>query len=454
MVRPVPLVDEGDQVGRSRGQPGVKILRWIVGTVAVVAWIGLPVALASILTARSERSVQSPPIVSAWLPVGETEPDMDRKVIAVGTLGAAPPLLAPAWTGLVEQVDLRPGEPLRSGEVVAVVSGIPRLALHTARPFHRTLGYDDRGADVAELNAWLRARGLEASEGDRFGAATRRGVRDLRQELHVPEPEADPAPPAPPAGDPGAPPGEGAAPAPPPAPTVDTAGTFDPGWVVYLPRPEVIVSTVNLQVGAPVAPPGSVVAEVEADVASVRLVQPDPSGMVTPPRPPTGAGDAGPGAPAPGADPSGAASGGPPPTAGAPPSGGGSMSGTPVGMVAEGSVLRRNGEVLGPVAPDGTIPDDTLGALLPLFEGQDTVMVDLVEPAPPGARPVPAAALFTGPTGASCVATRAGPGRPVEVTAAFPLTADVDRVVLAGLPDGPLEVEVNASAATRNRCQG
>lgn len=435
----------------------MKALRWVAGTVAVVVWIAVPVLLAVALTARSERSVQSPPVTSAWVPAGDVLGELDRKVVAVGTLGAAPPLLAPAWTGLVEQVDLRPGQPLRSGEVVAIVSGIPRMAVHTSRPFHRTLTYDDRGTDVAELNTWLRARGLEASEGDRFGGATRRGVRALRRELGVPEPEAEPAPPtggdSPTPGGADAPPDETASPPPPSsAPAPDIAGSFDPGWIVYLPRPEVTVGATQLQVGAPVVPAGSVVAEIEADVASVRLVEPDESFS----SPPSG-GAEGPlnGAPTTGTDPAGGtAAGGAPPPPTAPASTGENVSGAPLTAVAAGAVLRRNGEVLGPVDPDAGIPDETVNALLPLFEGQDSVVVDLVEPAPAGARPVPSAALFAGPTGATCVATRTGPGGPVTVGAVFPITAEVDRVVLAGLPAGPLEAEINASPATRRRCQG
>ncbi len=360
-------------------------------------------------------------MTSAWVPVGEVETDISRLVVASGTVGDAPPLVAPAWGGLVEQVAIAEGSVLRSGDPVVVIDGLTRLAAHTPRPFRRPLGAADRGQDVADLNVWLAGEGYEASEGDRFGSATRRGIRALREAIGL-DTEVD---------------------------------SFDPVWLVYLPRPEVTIRSVALQVGVPAPSAGASIAELEAQIAEVALLVPaTTASQAAAPAPTTTA----PGAPTT-TTPAGAAtattpSAGPAPEGTSGLNGSGGPIGTPLTAAAEGAVLEHAGTVLGPVGPDGTMPDETLFGVLPLLGAQASVPLRLVEPEPQGVRAVPAAAIFTGPTGRTCVAYRNERGAPPTVGLVTPRAEAGDRTLLAGLPDGTIEGQVNAPAATRRLCHG
>lgn len=409
------------------------IVRRAVAAVAVLVWVAVPVALALVLTARSEESVQTPPVASTWVPAGGVETELGRIVVAVATTGDAPPLLAPSWQGLVEEVLVEPEQALRSGDPVVVIDGITRIAVHTPRPFRRGLAPGDRGRDVADLNAWLAGRDLEATDGDRYGAATQRGVRTLRRELGLPTDES----------------------------------TFDPAWLVYLPLPEVVLRTVALQAGAPVPAAGGVIAELDAQVTGARLLVPQSGATAPGPTTATGPGDAATPSTAPATGTTGAGDtgqgGGAPaatePTTTTPPAGasGPSSSGVPLDAAADGARLDHAGQPLGPVNRDGTVPLETLAALLPVLGDQESVTLQLVEPAPEGAREVPSAAMFSGPTGLTCIASRAltgEPARAVTVSPALAVTTTGNRTTVVGLPDGDLEVEVNPPRSTRQLCTG
>ncbi|MBP2376859.1 hypothetical protein JOF42_000354 [Microbacterium phyllosphaerae] len=158
---------------------------------------------------------------------------------------------APAWSGLVETVGLSIGQTLDSGQVVGIVGGIQRLAIHTDRPFARSLGPGDQGADVTALNAVLASRKLEHGDGDRFNASTRQGVRALAKALGVP----------------------GAA----------DVTRFEPDWVLYLPATTITVKELSLRPGAPAPAAGEAIIVGEERIVTARIVdgateQPDPAG--------------------------------------------------------------------------------------------------------------------------------------------------------------------------------
>lgn len=395
----------------------------LLGILAVLTWIGVPLVVAGVLTARSERSVRSEQPASVWVMAGPVETEVRRTVAARAEWRELPPLLAPAWSGLVEEVGLRVGEPVRSGDTVAVIDGIPRLAAATERPFSRRLVRDDRGQDVADLNAWLASIGHEASDGDLFGAATQRGVFALRQDLNVPS-------------------------------EVDEFGqpidlyTFDPAWVVFLGQVEATVSSIGLQVGAPAPPAGSAIAEFTPRLVSVKLElagqtmsagpSPDESAGPTSTTDASEAGAPGTGGPdlgsAPGSTPS-------------------ADGGSPLLTAAEGATLERSGQEIGPVGSDGSLPADTEAAVIWLLGDASTISLQLVEPAPPGARALPANTLFTGPAGATCVASRATPEAETTVHLVRPAGGTSTQPLVVGLPEGDMEVQANPPLTVRRKCR-
>ena len=405
--------------------------RRLLGILAVLAWIAVPIVVAGVVTSRSERAVRTEPPASVWVAAGPVATEVTRTVVARAERRDRPPLLAPAWSGLVEEVHLRAGEPLRSGDAVAVIDGVTRLAAATERPLGRRLVPGDRGRDVAALNGLLGSLGYEAGTGDHFGGSTRRGVLALRRDLGVPIALDDL----------GAP--------------VD-ADVFDPAWLVFLAEAEVSVASTALQVGAPAPPAGSAVAELTPQVASVTVTLADQTGAAAAglDGAPGGSGNStGTGLPS---DAGGTATGdpAPPPT---PPEGGGPSSGpqtrTPLATVAEGARLRAAGREIGPIEPDGSLPPETEAAVIRLLGTDSTTTLQLVEPAPAGARTVVANALFSGPGGAMCLASRTGPAARTDVHLVLPAGGSSGQPLVVGAPSGDLDVQVNPPLAVRRRCR-
>lgn len=396
-----------------------RVAKGALGVLAVVAWIAVPLVVAAVVTARSERSVRTEPPASAWVAAGPVETEVSRTITAKADQEEQPPLLAPAWTGLVEEVGLRVGEPLRSGDTVAVIDGLPRLAAATGRPLRRSLVPGDRGQDVTDLNGWLASRNYEADAGDRFGRATRRGVLALRQDLGL-------------------------------ATDVDE---FDPAWLVFLAAPEVTVRSTTLQAGAPAPGAGTAIAELEPQITSVTLALADQSGAAPPGLgAPTGApNDVPTGAPA---DAAGAAPTGAPAEttapAGAPPP---APAANPLTAVAEGATLRSGSEEVGPIGVDGSLSPETDAAVIRLLGDDSSAMLQLVEPAPAGSRALVANALFTGPSGAMCVAARTAPGARTTVHLVRQVGGTATQPLVAGAPDGDVEVQVNPPLAVRRQCR-
>lgn len=147
----------------------------LLSVLIIAAWVAVPLLLAGLVTARSQRSVRTESPAAVWIPASPVETETSRTVVARIDRDEPAPLLAPAWTGLVEEVNVHVGDPIRSGDPVVVVDGIARIAVRTDRPFARRLTPGDRGVDVDQLNRWLTSIGHEAGDDDRFGSATRRG---------------------------------------------------------------------------------------------------------------------------------------------------------------------------------------------------------------------------------------------------------------------------------------
>lgn len=147
-------------------------------------------------------------------------------------------LYGPPWSGVV--ATLRPGESLVSGDRVAIVGGIARIALSTPDPFHRSLRSGDSGPDVAQLNRALVALGYldeEPVPADEFWWPTTQAVRAFAADLGFARPD----------------------------------GVFDPSWVVWLPKEPFVLAEWALEPGAQAPAPGSAIGREPVRVAAATV---------------------------------------------------------------------------------------------------------------------------------------------------------------------------------------
>lgn len=223
------------------GHPSSSTFHRLALAVGAVLWVLAPLALVGLLTMRA-GSAQLAPEVTVWAPVEANTGDVGEPVDIVLEWQPAPPIVAPAWAGVVQSSDLRDGATIASGDVVAIVDGIARLAWATPQPFHRPLQLRDEGPDVAMLEAVLAARGLPVSGTTVFDRTTRDGVRALAQQLGVPG--------------------------------ADRVEAFDPAWLVFLPADGAQVASASLTVGAPAPAPGTTIGELADRLAGAWLADP------------------------------------------------------------------------------------------------------------------------------------------------------------------------------------
>lgn len=216
--------------------------RWYVllGASGVAVWILAPLGIAWLLSAQAQ-DLQITPERPVWVRVEQNTEGSERQVSLSVNWSDKAQLVAPQWSGILQATTLVPGSTVSSGDVVATVDGVDRLALHTSRPFYRPLDLESSGPDVEELNVYLRSQGWPAGDGQSFTRSSLTGVRQLAARLGMRE--------------------------------SSEIGAFDPAWVVYLPRPSAVLSTVDLQIAAPVPGVGGQLAELRPVVNSAKLVE-------------------------------------------------------------------------------------------------------------------------------------------------------------------------------------
>lgn len=188
-----------------------------IWTIGAIAWLLVPVIALGWLIARS-GSQQVEPDVAVWAPIVATE---DRTTTTVGLAYdwvAAKTVLAPQWSGTVQEVNCTPGSTIESGAVVARVDNVQRIAFHSSIPFVRELRVGSKGDDVAQLHELLTTLGVDNPGGESFAYETGIAVGELAQRLGL----------------------------------SNTVRAFDPSWVLYLAAPQVDVARCHLVVGAPV----------------------------------------------------------------------------------------------------------------------------------------------------------------------------------------------------------
>lgn len=143
------------------------------------------------------------------------ERDFVRHTRLVAELSKPLILLSAGADGRITDVLVGPGGLVESGSVLAEVNGVDVVAVHTGRPFWRVLDATSRGEDVSDLRCFLRSLDLlEGSCDDYFDSETGTAVRAFNRRIGR-----------------------------------EDVSEFDPGYVVWLPVPEVSVGVVLIEKG-------------------------------------------------------------------------------------------------------------------------------------------------------------------------------------------------------------
>lgn len=211
---------------RTRGRVTATLHRSLI-LVGVAAWAVLPIlGLIWITNANSHATLAAPTV--AWVPVSDeaSEVRIDVDLALLWETGNS--LLAPAWNGTVQSVNLTRGQSVTSGDIVAVIDGISRIAWHSNGVFYRPLTPGDRGSDVTWLKQILSAEGMPQNASEVFDWRALNDVRKFAGTLGVPN--------------------------------SGRISSFDPSWLVYMPSDPFVVESIDLQKAAPAPSPGTAIA--------------------------------------------------------------------------------------------------------------------------------------------------------------------------------------------------
>ena len=218
-----------------------RLLKWL-GVTGMLLWVALPLVLFGVLTARSATTSVEPQR-PAYVNVEPATASTTRPIALGLHWDTGKSLVAPSWSGVVQEVLVRDGDEIADGSAVVRIDGIVRRAAQTPLPFSRPLSAEDTGDDVRILNDYLRVHGYAATDGDRFGWDTRVGVQAYAKDIGVLD--------------------------------ADSVGSFDPSWVVFLPDAGV-VQKVDFRVGAPAPAPGVEIVTLRSSLVDAVLLESAP----------------------------------------------------------------------------------------------------------------------------------------------------------------------------------
>lgn len=228
-------------VATARQRRGLTV-RVVAGVAAISLWIVAPIAAVAVLTAVAMR-VDAIGTEDVWAPPQASGGVRERSAGLQVQWNTAADLVAPEWSGLVQEVFVEAGDEIRSGQPVVRIDGVRRIALASDLPFSRMLSVGDRGVEAAALNSALAGLGLEASDSDTVTWATLRGVRALAAMLEVP--------------------------------SAGEVAAFDPSWIIFLPDDATSVEKVALSVGSRAPSAGEVIVTAPLTIAAAYLVSAD-----------------------------------------------------------------------------------------------------------------------------------------------------------------------------------
>lgn len=204
---------------REGGRSGTRVGPWVrlVPLVALWAVPVLAVAVAAPAADKREAASVAPPLPSV-VTVGSQSTDYRTSVTVSVEVKRGGQVRSPV-SGLITSIAETDG-PVRSGQELFAVDGVPVLAQPGTVPFHRELRWGDEGEDVEGLGRFLVGAGLldEELADDTFGPAVRAAVVGLQERLGV-----------------------------------RTDGVFRPSYVAYVPQSAPALGEPLLAVGSTVA---------------------------------------------------------------------------------------------------------------------------------------------------------------------------------------------------------
>ncbi|MGW7189574.1 peptidoglycan-binding domain-containing protein, partial [Streptomyces sp. NPDC054838] len=176
---PAPASAEDDRGGLARGR---RVVLGVVGGATLMAVGGL-LATALVKSPAQVAAEAGPPAQ------GALTAEVERRVLAEtvvmrGTVVAGQSVtVSPqglrtgegSGAAVVTKLPLKPGDPVKTGQLLAEVSGRPVFALHGSLPMYRDLKPGASGDDVAQLQQALRELGHATGEDARghFGPGTK-----------------------------------------------------------------------------------------------------------------------------------------------------------------------------------------------------------------------------------------------------------------------------------------
>jgi hypothetical protein len=192
------------------------------------AIVALPLLALAVLRLRPDDTLagvtfDAMPVLQQPTPREITD---EKPVRITPTWEKGPVLSAPAWSGLVLSVQAQPNTALKSGDRIALIAGIQRLAFASDQPFYRPIASGESGPDVAALHRLLQLTGSMTSvpsNPEQADFATTVAIRQLASTLGLP----------------------------------GTVSTFDPAWVVWLPADPFPLGTLDLHAGGMAPPAGA-----------------------------------------------------------------------------------------------------------------------------------------------------------------------------------------------------
>lgn len=197
--------------------PRAGVSRHAIATLLVVGallWAATPVVGLTWITAQNGDAafVPSKP---AWVPIAPA-PIESSRASDLGLSWQDPDkLIAPAWAGTIQAVSIDEGSVVTSGTPIARLDGVVRLAWNTQGVLYRPLARGDTGEDVGWVKSLLAARGFPQSTSFKVDRQAIAGIRGFAKSIGVPD--------------------------------FATIATFDPAWIVYLPRESVVLSAVSIE---------------------------------------------------------------------------------------------------------------------------------------------------------------------------------------------------------------
>lgn len=163
----------------------------------------------------------------------------ERQVRIMATALPGPEVTAGPARGTITTVGVAPDDTLIDGAVLFQVDGIDRIGFASSIPFYRPISPGTQGPDVVEVHRLLLLKGIIDEQPDDPGTATfatGQAIADFAESL-----------------------GAG------------RTTTFDPGWVVFLPTPDLVAAMVSLKIGQSAPAQGAVIITSPGTVTAARL---------------------------------------------------------------------------------------------------------------------------------------------------------------------------------------